>query len=54
MHTAEIMIETNNRKLIALRQYESEHRNDLPADAIYWAVVHEIEYLEKQNRELTY
>ncbi|SFF99748.1 hypothetical protein [Sporolactobacillus nakayamae] len=52
LSSVEIMINTNNQKLIDLRKYEEEHHNDLPAGPIYWAVVHEIEYLEKQNQEL--
>jgi hypothetical protein len=46
------MTEENNRKLKVLKKYEIDHHNDLPAGPIYWAVVHEIKYLEKQNKEL--
>ncbi|MCO7125155.1 hypothetical protein NIE88_05125 [Sporolactobacillus shoreicorticis] len=51
-NASEAMIEENNRALVDLKKYEEEHRNDLPSSAIYWAVVHEIEALEKENREL--
>ncbi|WP_172968982.1 hypothetical protein [Sporolactobacillus terrae] len=51
-NASKAMIEENKRKLKALRKYEADHHNDLPSNAIYWAVVHEIEALEKKNREL--
>ncbi|MCO7128177.1 hypothetical protein NIE88_20745 [Sporolactobacillus shoreicorticis] len=51
-NASKAMIEENNRKLNALRKYETDHHNDLPASSIYWAVDHEIEYLERQNKEL--
>jgi hypothetical protein len=52
LNAAEIMINTNNQKLVELRKYEAKHHNHLPSDAIYWAVVHEIEHIKKQNQEL--
>jgi hypothetical protein len=52
LSVSDIMIQENNRKLVELKKYETEHYNDLPAGSIYWAVVHEIEYLEKENKKL--
>ncbi|MCO7175579.1 hypothetical protein ACFP7A_00700 [Sporolactobacillus kofuensis] len=49
---SDTLITANNHKLSVLRKYEIDHRHNLPVDAIYWAVVHEIEYLEQQNKEL--
>ncbi|MCO7128254.1 hypothetical protein NIE88_21225 [Sporolactobacillus shoreicorticis] len=46
------MINENNIKVVELKKYEQQHHNDLPSDAVYWAVVHKIEYFEKQNNEL--
>ncbi|MCQ2009293.1 MAG: hypothetical protein ABF629_04235 [Sporolactobacillus sp.] len=46
------MIQENNRKLNTLKKYEIGHHNDLLTDPIYWAVVHEIEYLDKENKEI--
>lgn len=52
MHATEIMIQENNRKLRELKKYEADHRNSFFDRAVYYAVIHEIKYLEKQNKEL--
>jgi hypothetical protein len=52
MDTCEILITLNNEKLNALKIYEKEHRESLVNRHVYYAVVHEIENLEKQNQWL--
>ncbi|MCL1632794.1 hypothetical protein M3N64_12770 [Sporolactobacillus sp. CPB3-1] len=52
MSGIEAMIKINNAKLVELKNYEQNHKKSLVDRVIYYAVVHEIEYLERQNREL--
>lgn len=52
LSASEIMIQENTRKLMELKKYEAGHRNSFFDRAVYYAVEHEIEYLEKQNKEL--
>jgi hypothetical protein len=51
----EIMIEENNVKLKYLREYEQDYRHHFSKRerALYYAIEHEIAYLEKENKELT-
>jgi hypothetical protein len=51
-NAAQALIEMNNDKLIALRKYEEEHRCSFADRHVYYAVVHEIEDIEKQNKWL--
>jgi hypothetical protein len=51
----EIMVEENNTKLKYLREYELDYRHHFSKRerTLYYAIEHEIAYLEKQNKELT-
>ncbi|MCO7126032.1 hypothetical protein NIE88_09615 [Sporolactobacillus shoreicorticis] len=52
LSASDIMIHENKRKLKFLKKYEADHYNDLSAGPIYWVVIHEIETLKRQNREV--
>lgn len=52
MNSYDVLITLNNEKLNALKIYEKEHRYSFADRHVYYAVVHEIENIEKQNKWL--
>lgn len=52
MNSSEVLITLNNEKLNALKIYEKEHRYSFADRHVYYAVVHEVEDIEKQNKWL--
>jgi hypothetical protein len=52
MDSSEVLITLNKEKLTALRKYEKVHHYSFADRHVYYAVVHEIEKLEKQNKWL--